>query len=70
MLVFLNTVIKERIYPQNQFYEYNYPLQSLIIANDSYAVNKRIAYQLGLFTREYRGISISEWNKRVTKSLI
>lgn len=69
MLVFLNTVIKERIYPQNQFYEYNYPLQSLIIANDSYAVNKRIAYQLGLFTREYRGISISEWNKRVTKKL-
>ena len=69
MLVFLNTVIKERIYPQNQFYEYNYPLQSLIIANDSYAVNKRIAYQLGLFTREYRGLSIFEWNKRVTEKL-
>lgn len=69
MLLLLNTLLEEKVYSKNQFYQYTIPVQSLLSATDTYSVNKRIAYQLGLFTREYRGITISDWYKKATKVL-
>ncbi|CAI4165456.1 putative FRG domain-containing protein [Alteromonas macleodii] len=69
MLGLINTLLEEQLYSKNQFYQYTIPIQSLLTATDTYSVNKRIAYQLGLFTREYRGITISDWYSKAVKAL-